>query len=64
VVVGPELAEALGGDPDYVVRPMRPRYLKHIGRVGLCVVRRSKPSDSGRFADRRQALHDAVRARL
>jgi adenylate cyclase len=63
VVVGPELAEALAGDPAYVVRPMRPRYLKHIGRVGLCVIRRAKPSESGRFADRRQALHDAVRVR-
>jgi adenylate cyclase len=63
VVVGPELAEALQGDPAYVVRPMRPRYLKNIGRVALHVVRRSGPQKPSRFTDRRQALRDAVRAR-
>lgn len=63
VVVGPELAEALAGDPAYVIRPMRPRYLKHIGRVGLCVLRRAQPTEGGRFTDRRQALRDAVRVR-
>jgi adenylate cyclase len=63
VVLGPDLAAALEGDPAYVVRPMRPRYLKHIGRVHLQVLRRAHPSPSGRFADRRQALRDAVRAR-
>ena len=64
VVVGPELAEALAGDPGYVIRPMRPRYLKNIGRVALCVLRRSQPSADSRFTDRRQALRDAVRARF
>ena len=63
VVVGPDLAEALAGDPAYVVRPMRPRYLKNIGRTRLSVLRRAAPVE-GRFADRRQALRDAVRARL
>jgi adenylate cyclase len=63
VVVDPELAAALEGDPGYVVRPMRPRYLKHIGRVALHVLRRSGPEKPSRFTDRRQALRDAVRAR-
>lgn len=63
VVVGPEFAEALAGDAAYVIRPMRPRYLKHIGRVGLCVLRRAQPTEGGRFTDRRQALRDAVRVR-
>ena len=63
VVVGPELAEALAGDEAYVVRQMRPRYLKNIGRVGLHVLRRSRPAESTTFSDRRQALRDAVRAR-
>ncbi|HEY8544543.1 MAG TPA: adenylate/guanylate cyclase domain-containing protein [Acidimicrobiales bacterium] len=64
VVIGPELAAALEDDPDYVVKPMRPRYLKHIGRVHLRVLRRADPeAGPSRFADRRQALRDAVRAR-
>ena len=64
VVVGPDLATALEADEDYVVKAMRPRYLKNIGRVPLRVLRRIDPSaTAGRFADRRQALRDAVRAR-
>ena len=63
VVVGPDLAAALRDDPAYVVKPMRPRYLKNIGRVGIHVLRRAQPPPSGRFSDRRQALRDAVRAR-
>jgi adenylate cyclase len=64
VVVDAELAERLAGDPAYVVKPMRPRYLKHIGRVPLYVLRRAHPDEYSRFSDRRQALRDAVRARF
>jgi adenylate cyclase len=63
VVVGPEVAELLAGDPAYALRPMRPRYLKNIGRVRLQVLRRAEPVE-GRFAQRRQALREATRARL
>jgi hypothetical protein len=42
---------------------MRHRYLKHIGRVPLYVLRRARGSES-RFAGRRQALREAVRARV
>ena len=63
VVVDPELAAALQDDEGYVVKPMRPRYLKNIGRVALHVLRRSGPERPTRFTDRRQALRDAVRAR-
>ena len=63
VVVSRELYELLGGAPGYVMRSMRHRYLKNIGRVPLYVLRRARGSES-RFADRRQALRDAVRARV
>jgi hypothetical protein len=48
---------------DYRLRSMRPRYLKDIGRVPLWVLRRAAPAES-RFADRRRALRDAVKARF
>lgn len=64
VVVGAAVAEDLASDPAYVVRPMRQRYLKDIGRVRLYVLRRAEPVPPGRFTRRRQALRDAVRARL
>jgi adenylate cyclase len=44
VVVGPAVAEQLSGDPAYVLRRMRPRYLKDIGRIQLCVLRRPRPT--------------------
>ena len=62
-VVGPEVAELLAEDPGYALRPMRPRYLKNIGRVRLSALRRAEPVE-GRFAQRRQALREAVRARV
>jgi len=64
VVVDADLAETLAGDPAYEVKPMRARFLKNIGRVPLYVLRRSTPGHETRFADRRQALRDAVRARF
>ena len=63
VVVGPEVAELLADDPAYRLRAMRPRYLKNIGRTRLHALRRAEPVE-GRFAERRQALRDATRARL
>jgi adenylate cyclase len=63
VVVGPEVAELLADDDAYALRPMRPRYLKNIGRVRLSALRRAEPVE-GRFAQRRQALREAVRARV
>jgi hypothetical protein len=42
---------------------MRARYLKDIGRVPLWVLRRAAPAES-RFAERRRALRDAVKARV
>lgn len=64
VVVGAPVAEELASDPAYLVRAMRPRHLKAIGRVRLFVLRRAEPVPPGRFTRRRQALRDAVRARL
>jgi adenylate cyclase len=48
---------------EYRLRPMRPRYLKDIGRVPLWVLRRAASVES-RFAERRRALRQAVRARV
>jgi adenylate cyclase len=44
VVVGPDVAEQLSGNPAYVLRRMRPRQLKDIGRIQLCVLRRPRPT--------------------
>jgi adenylate cyclase len=44
VVVDPAVAEQLAGDPAYDLRRMRPRYLKDIGRIPLCVLRRPSPT--------------------
>jgi adenylate cyclase len=63
IVVSRELYDLLEGTPGYVLRSMRHRYLKHIGRVPLYVLRRARGSES-RFAGRRQALREAVRARV
>jgi len=63
VLVDAGLREQLAGDARYVLRTMRPRYLKDIGRVGLWVLRRGGPPED-RFAARRQALREAVSARV
>ncbi|HLT70764.1 MAG TPA: adenylate/guanylate cyclase domain-containing protein [Acidimicrobiales bacterium] len=63
VVVDAGLREHLAGDPGYVLRTMRPRYLKDIGRVKLWVLRRAGPPED-RFAARRRALREAVSARV
>jgi adenylate cyclase len=63
IVVSESVFDRLSGRRDYVLRSMRPRYLKDIGRVPLWVLRRRAPVE-GPFADRRRALRDAVRARV
>jgi adenylate cyclase len=67
VVVGPELRAALEGRDDLVFRAMRPRSLKHIGRVALSRVRRSDSSPATfreAMEDRRTQMREAVRERL
>ena len=63
IVVGQAMHDHLEDRQEYRLRSMRPRYLKDIGRVPLWVLRRGAPAES-RFADRRRALRDAVRARI
>ena len=64
VVVSSELHDALVGNDAYVWRSMRQRYLKNIGRTHLWVLRRATEGFESRFAERRRALRDAVRARV
>ncbi len=63
IVVGEALQNRLADKQEYRLRSMRPRYLKDIGRVALWVLRRAAPAES-RFAERRRALRDAVKARV
>ncbi len=67
VVVSPELRALLEDRPELTFRGMRPRYLKHIGRVTLSVVRSSDaPPSTFREAmeERRRLMREAVRDRL
>jgi len=63
IVVSGSLHDHLVDDGRYRLRSMRPRYLKDIGKVPLWVLRRAAPAES-RFAERRRALRDAVKARV
>ncbi len=63
ILVSESVHERLVDDPGYVLRAMRPRYLKDIGKVPLWVLRRAQGSES-RFAARRRALRRATRARV
>jgi adenylate cyclase len=63
IVIGPSLRDELVDRDEYRLRSMRPRSLKDIGRVPLWVLRRAGPAES-RFAERRRALRDAVKARV
>ena len=63
IVVGQGMHEHLVARQEYQLRSMRPRHLKDIGRVPLWVLRRAAPAES-RFADRRRALRDAVKAHI
>jgi adenylate cyclase len=67
VVVSPELRDALAEHPDFSFRTMRPRSLKHIGRVGLAVMRRAEDAPSSireAIEDRRRQMRDAIRERM
>lgn len=67
VVVSPELRAAIEGDERFSFRGMRPRYLKHIGRVGLSVVRREADAPSNLrevIEERRHIMRESVRDRL
>jgi class 3 adenylate cyclase len=63
IVVSESVRDQLEGREEYRLRSMRARYLKDIGRVPLWVLRRAAPAES-RFAERRRALRDAVKARV
>jgi adenylate cyclase len=63
IVVSESVRDQLEGQEEYRLRSMRARYLKDIGRVPLWVLRRAAPAES-RFAERRRALRDAVKARV
>ncbi len=67
VVVAPELRAVLEESPDYAFRTMRPRYLKHIGRVSLAVLRRAEDAPSTireAIDERRKIMRDVLRERL
>jgi adenylate cyclase len=67
VVVGPELRAALEDREELTFRGMRPRYLKHIGRVTLARVRRSDAAPSTfreAMEERRVQMREAVRDKL
>jgi adenylate cyclase len=63
IVVSESVRDQLEEREEYRLRSMRARYLKDIGRVPLWVLRRAAPAES-RFAERRRALRDAVKARV
>lgn len=67
VVVSPELRDALIDHPDFAFRTMRPRSLKHIGRVGLAVMRRADDAPNTireAIDERRRQMREAMRERL
>jgi adenylate cyclase len=67
VVVSPELRKLLEDNADYDFKGMRPRHLKHIGRVALAVLRRSGDAPSTireAIDERRRVMREAVRDRL
>lgn len=67
VVVSPELHEALADHPGFAFRTMRPRSLKHIGRVALAVMRRADDTPNTireAIDERRRQMREAMRDRL
>ena len=67
VVVSPELREVLEDQEELTFRAMRPRFLKHIGRVSLAVMRRADDAPSTireTIDERRRQMREAVRERL
>jgi adenylate cyclase len=63
IVVDEAVRDALADDQRFRLRTMRPRHLKDLGRMPLWVLRRATPGEP-RFAARRKALRDAVKARV
>ena len=67
VVVSRELRELLEPHPELVFRSMRPRFLKHIGRVSLSVLRRADDAPStirDAIDERRQQMREVIREKL
>jgi adenylate cyclase len=67
VVVSPELREVLAEHPDVAFKNMRPRFLKHIGRVTLSVLCRADEAPTSireTIDERRRLMREAVRERL
>jgi adenylate cyclase len=67
VVVSPELRAALEGDETYTFRGMRPRFLKHIGRVSLSVLRHSEDAPATireAIDERRRHMQATIRERV
>jgi adenylate cyclase len=67
VVVSPELRELLEPRPEFAFRSMRPRFLKHIGRVALSVLRRTDDAPSTireAIDDRRRQMREIVREKM
>jgi adenylate cyclase len=67
VVVSPELRAQLDGDPDFAFKNMRPRSLRHIGRVQLSVLLHAEDARStirASIDERRQQMREVVRERL
>ncbi|MGK2948880.1 MAG: adenylate/guanylate cyclase domain-containing protein [Acidimicrobiales bacterium] len=67
VVVSPELRDALADHPEFSLRNMRPRFLKHIGRVTLTVLRHADDAPSTireTIDERRSQMRAVVRERL
>lgn len=71
VVIGQTMHDALADDDELELRWMRPRYLRHIGRVRLWVIRRAGAAENGednsyreRTRARRRAVRDAIVERL
>lgn len=64
VVISPELREPLSEHPDFALRGMRPRSLKHIGRVQLSVLRRAEDGTGTireAIEERRRQMRETVR---
>lgn len=67
VVVSPELRAYLEHDPDFAFKNMRPRSLKHIGRVQLSVLLHAAEARSTireSIDERRRQMREVVRERL
>ncbi len=67
VVVSPELRAALEDQPQLAFRSMRPRFLKHIGRVSLSVLRRAEDAPTTireAIDDRRRQMREVLKERL